>query len=328
MIKFEGFLADKLEQFLAYRKETGYIHGNIRWFLSVFDNYVKTRNAGLGDMTPGFFLEFRLHVPGEPGTTNRVLLHLRNFFDYLVRIEHIAQNPLTDIPPLTENSYVPFMFSPDQLESFLQLFRKNMNKKSEQKFLKDLAAYTVFLLMARCGLRISEPLKLRDAHFRSDERTIYIEKTKFNKDRLIPITSEVTQGLQNYISVRKSILGRMTDPIILTTHHGPISKNLIYKRFHPAVEGIGINHPKRIIGGITFGHPRPHSFRHSFAVNTLKKACQKGRSPENVLPILAAYLGHTDYRYTIKYLKVMDSEHLNQWVNFCVFKERTLKFWD
>jgi hypothetical protein len=38
--------------------------------------------------------------------------------------------------------------------------------------------------------------------------------------------------------------------------------------------------------------------------------------------ILAAYMGHTDYSYTIKYLKVLDAEHRNNWVDFCVFNKK------
>ncbi|MBW1799054.1 MAG: hypothetical protein JRJ21_11860 [Deltaproteobacteria bacterium] len=57
--------------------------------------------------------------------------------------------------------------------------------RSEKHFLRDLALYMAVLLLARCGMRISEPLKLMRNHYRRDDGTLYIEKTKFKKQRLI-----------------------------------------------------------------------------------------------------------------------------------------------
>ena len=56
------------------------------------------------------------------------------------------------------------------------------------------------------------------------------------------------------------------------------------------MKNLKLDHLRYQVGNITFGQPTPHSFRHSFAVNTLRLACEKGKSPENVLPILAAYI--------------------------------------
>lgn len=86
--------------------------------------------------------------------------------------------------------------------------------------------------------------------------------------------------------------------------------------FHKAVKRIGIDSPRRIIGNTTFGNPTPHSLRHSFAVNTLKAAIARGQTAKNVLPTLAAYLGHVEYRHTIKYLKVADAESGVRLLNF------------
>lgn len=320
MIKFHSFLADDMEDFLVHRKDMGYTYHKLRGFLFMLDDYVKKKHVRLDDMTPGFFLEFRQTITGEPGTANRVFITLRSFFDYLVRMDRLSENPLRDIPPLKVNAYVPFMFSPDQVDALLSVIQKKIRKTEPISFLRDLAYFTALSLMARCGMRISEPLRLKNDHYRPAECTLYIEKTKFNKDRLIPVTRDVACGLDNYLSVRKAVLGENRFPNLLSTQQGPLQKWLMYKTFRQAVKNIGINHPKQTIGNVTFGQPCTHSLRHSFAVNSLRKACGYGRSPENVLPILAAYLGHTDYRYTMKYLKVLDSEHLNAWVNFCIFK--------
>jgi integrase len=51
----------------------------------------------------------------------------------------------------------------------------------------DQAIYLAMMMLARCGMRINEPLRLCRHHYRADEGSVYIERTKFRKDRLIPL---------------------------------------------------------------------------------------------------------------------------------------------
>ena len=198
MSKFNSFLTKDIEAFIRYRKDIGYTYDKYQNLFTSFDRYVHEKKVNLNDMTPIFFLEFRSVLSVEPETINLMFISLRAFFDYLVRIERLSVNPLTDIPALKSKSYVPYIFSPQQVESLLQAMEKRIRSNSESIFLRDLAAYSVISLMARCGLRISEPLKLKDEHYRKDERTIYIERTKFNKDRLLPLPESAVLVIDNY----------------------------------------------------------------------------------------------------------------------------------
>jgi hypothetical protein len=58
--------------------------------------------------------------------------------------------------------------------------------------------------------------------------------------------------------------------------------------------------------------------RHSFAIKTLKRVKECGKSPQNALPYLAQYMGHVKYENTAVYLKVLDSTHRNDMINFCM----------
>jgi integrase len=96
----------------------------------------------------------------------------------------------------------------------------------------------------------------------------------------------------------------------------PFYDEFIRRRFHKAVNDIGLKCPRQTIANTNIGAPTPHSLRHSFAVNTLKRIKDKGKSPQNALPVLAAYLGHKEYKHTVKYLKLLDAEHRHQLVKF------------
>jgi integrase len=73
-----------------------------------------------------------------------------------------------------------------------------------------------------------------------------------------------------------------------------------------AAKTIGVDPSRRIIGCTNFNAPTVHSLRHAFAVNTLLQIKARQGSPQNALPVLAVYMGHSEYKHTVKYLKMID----------------------
>ena len=73
---------------------------------------------------------------------------------------------------------------------------------------------------------------------------------------------------------------------------------------------------RQIIGNLNISTPTPHSLRHSFATNTLKAVIKRGGCANNALPVLATYMGHSEYKHTIKYLKFIDAQQRLGLVNF------------
>ena len=272
MKPFKSFLAPKLNEFLTYRETLGYSLKTIRYHLLLFDRYVVEKNADWHSFQPGFFLDMRSNIKLEKNSVNANIWAIRNFFQFLIRQDHIKKNPLQDIPLLKKNAIVPFIFSPEQTNQLLTAICKRI-RKTKYHFLKDLAFYVVILLLARCGMRISEPLKLQRHHYRRDDRTLYIEKTKFCKDRLIPIPKAVVSEIENYLSVRRSILPHDDSPFLLVrTDQKPLADHQIRPLFHKVLKDTGLDQPKRVIGNVNFLQPSPHSLRHSFAVYTTSAA--------------------------------------------------------
>jgi len=322
MKNFESFLAPQLSGYLIYRQGLGYSIKLTRHCLLVFDRYLKQTNAQWDMLTPFFFLEMRANLEMEPGSVNKVISTVRVFFQFLVRREDVDQNPLRDIPFLKENSIIPFVFSRRQTDQLLEAACKGLRKK-EPYFLSDLAQYLAVVLMARCGMRISEPLKLMMHHYNRDDATLYIERTKFKKHRLIPIPKTVITEIENYLAVRESLCPDDQNPYLLVGGIlKPISDYRIRSLFHKAVREIGLDQPRQIIGNVNFSQPTPHSLRHAFAVNALLNIKERGQSPQHALPVLAAYMGHTLYKYTSVYLRVMDAMSRKNLVDFSLWQKR------
>ena len=318
MKNFESFMAPQLEQFLAYRESLGYSIKTYRSYLNILDRYLKETKAGWQSLHPGFFLNMRANLNWESRSVNRIISTTRAFFQFLVRREYVSENPLKDIPLLKEHSIIPFIFSPEQIDQLLEAICKRL-RKSKGHFLKDLGLYMAVLLMARCGLRISEPLRLLRKHYRRDDKTIYIEETKFKKDRLIPVPNAAITEIENYLSVRQSLLPHDDNPYLLAGRkQKPITAHQVGCLFRDIRKDIGLDHPRKVIGNMNFNRPTPHSLRHSFAVNTLIRIKARGESTQYALPVLAAYMGHSEYKHTTVYLKFLDARHRQDLLDFAI----------
>jgi site-specific recombinase XerD len=156
MKPFESFLAAQLNEYLTYRQGLGYTLMPTRANLLLFDRYLKRRQADWTSFEPAFFLEMTARLDTESRTVNRIVSSVRVFFRFLVRCGYLAENPLKHIPPLKENTIVPFVFSPEQVDHFLEVICTKI-RKTKGRFLKDFSLYLSLLLLARCGMRISEP---------------------------------------------------------------------------------------------------------------------------------------------------------------------------
>jgi len=316
MKKFESFLAPQLNEFIAYRQNLGYSINSNRFLLLCFDRYVKDKIIRPSVLNPSFFLEFRNNMKMEPITINNVLSAVRVFFNFLVRMDYYPENPLRDIPPVPQYSFAPFIFSPEQTDQLIEAVCKRIRKKPRY-YLKDLAEYIAIFLIARCGLRIKEPVRLQLHHYRGRERTIYIEKTKFDKDRLIPVPISAAMELDNYLSVRGTFRAEDRNPYLLAGNREKgLSDARLRLLFHRAVSDIGIDRPRKIMGQTVFGAPVPHSLRHSFAVNTLRRIKERGGCPQHALPVLAVYMGHVSYQQTATYLKFIDADQRQGLLDF------------
>jgi len=324
MKNFESFLAPQLNKFVAYRQHLGYSLQPMRYSLLFFDRYVKDKKIKPGVLFPSLFLELRGNLKMEPKSVNGYLSSIRAFFDFMVRTGYYTENPLKDIPRIPEYSFAPFIFSPRQTDQLIEAVC-NRIRKQPRYYLRDLAEYIAILLIARCGLRINEPVRLQLHHYRCREKTIYIEKTKFNKDRLVPMPKAAAIELDNYLSVRDAFMTEDQNPyLFVSSRQKGLNDTRLRSVFHRAVNDIGIDRPRQVIGHMVFGSPTPHSLRHSFAVNTLKRIKERGDCPQHALPVLAVYIGHVSYQQTATYLKFIDADQRQGLLNFVSSKRENI----
>jgi len=314
MKHFKSGISEQLEAYVAYRGVLGFTDKNLRSNLRPFDLFMEETGLSIQRIRPLDFLTFKRSLKLEPRSVNSIIMAARGFFDYLIRIEMLEDNPIRDFPLQRENAFVPFIFSPSQIQRMLRAIHRKI-RQDPKYFFNDLTVYTAVFLLAQCGMRISEPLRLKHHHYREDDGTLYIEKTKFRKDRLIAFSSTVIQHMNNYLSTKQALQNE-SQWLLPAPKGGMLHPNRIYAVFHEALNDICLKRKRRIIGNTVFGAPTPHSLRHSFAVNTLQSIRDRGEDSQSALPILSAYMGHRKYRYTAVYLKFTDADQRQQLLDF------------
>jgi integrase len=151
-----------------------------------------------------------------------------------------------------------------------------------------------FGLIAACGLRVSEALRLRMEDLTSDG--LVIRRTKFRKSRLVPMHQTTQAELERYLDHRRR-LGGADDHVFISLRGTALAYSTVNKTFLALVRGLGL-HP-----GPGKPGPRIHDLRHGFAVRALE-SCPKDRgSISQHMLALATYMGHTHITDTYWYLQ-------------------------
>lgn len=156
---------------------------------------------------------------------------------------------------------------------------------------------TIIGLLWATGLRPSEPTNLSVEDVDLIQGILHIKKTKFSKDRFIPIDSSVAYKLQKYSGWIERELGHKPpkEAFFYTTGGKPLKESALSYAFsliRPSISAKPIGYP----------HVRLYDFRHTMACNTILRWIKQGTDINSKLHILSTYLGHVRPQDTYWYL--------------------------
>ena len=164
---------------------------------------------------------------------------------------------------------------------------------SPQGSLRPATAATLIGLLYSTGIRIAEALALDVGDLDRCDRLLTIRKGKFGKSRALPLRQSVSEALAGYLDhPRRPVGTKATDPLFVSRRR----RRLAYPAARSAIATVC--HQAEIADP----HPRPHDFRHTFAVNRVAAWYQEGRNVNALLPAMSTYLGHVSVENTRAYL--------------------------
>jgi site-specific recombinase XerD len=213
----------------------------------------------------------------SPATLNSYYRALKTFFNWLVMEGMLDKIPFNNIKPPRVPRMIPKPFSNQDITELLNLCTGN-------NFLA-LRNRALVLLFLDTGLRLNEManIKIVDVNFEGEVITVM---GKGAKQRVVRMGKEAQKALLKYLLMRNDNLPCLW----LTEEHRPLKKS-------------GIQIAMRRLSwraGITDAKPGPHTFRHSFATQSLRNGAGSF--------FVQALLGHSTLSTTKRYVSSLNSE--------------------
>ena len=217
------------------------------------------------------------------------------FMDHLRAIGKIRNNMCCFLKERYQPTHRSHIFTQEDLK---RIFRPSMDVRRGVR----LRARIYFVIYA-CALRVSEAAHLKMRHLNLAEGTLFIEKSKWQKDRLLPLHERVIGKLKHYIGRRRKA-APPDAPLFVNLRRKAYAPKDISSQFNSDLKVLGLFQPTRDTDGIRYLSTRIHGLRHTFAVNRLLKWYRQGADVQAMLPFLTTYMGHSEVRYTQVYLNV------------------------
>jgi site-specific recombinase XerD len=230
---------------------------------------------------------------------------LKGLFRFAISRGHVDKAPLPTELPKYQSSFVPYIYSRDELRRLLEAI------PSHQRFPRHIEAPTlraVLLLLYGAGLRRGEALRLLIADVDLVNAILTIRDTKFHKSRLVPVGRDLTKVLSDYARWRAAThpATKAEIPFFVSRSGTALHRWNLQIAFERLREHASV---RRSDGGRH--QPRLHDLRHSFAVHRLTDWYRQGADVQRLVYHLSAYLGHARLAHTQVYL-TMTPELLQQ----------------
>ena len=248
-----------------------------------FDSYLRRCDYALNEVSTAQILDY-VHCRRQEGdrplsyrTIAKMLSALRALFNYLLRADHVRDNPVQIIANPKSTLPIPKALDVEVIDGLLSAIDID-----NPLGLRDRALFeTVYC----CGLRVSEVISIRKGSLLIDEQLIRVIG-KGNRERLVPVGDEALYWINRYAADALPLLDRGASPFLFLTRRGtPLSRKAVWKRFHQLVAESEVE-------------ATVHTLRHSFATHLLVGGAD--------LRMVQEMLGHRDISTTQIYT------HLNR----------------
>jgi site-specific recombinase XerD len=307
-LDFESSLARDMLDYLDYLDHLGFSIVQQAYNLRRIDRFLLQHPIqDLRQLDTRFLM--RLMAEDKPRVrANTLRLYcdtLRRFSRYLVRRTGISHNPLEGFPVPRPQPYQPYVFSPQELRLFFDFLKKQTSQAGDlMSFYQALSRYTLYHLLYACGLRVSEAIRLRIKDYSCRQASLYIQPSKFLKDRLIPVSARVCSNLNNLLSVRQ-ILAKLSSSNLLflqLPQARPYHRISVSAFFRKTLRHLNLYHREYDEQGVRHASPHLHELRRAFALHRLLGWYRQGVLIDAKLPLLATYMGHGYFGHTKTYL--------------------------
>jgi len=208
-------------------------------------------------------------------TINRRLNAIKRFFDFLVvEQETLLANPIKPSHYLRQGKPLPKKLAQAQVKRLFAQVTDSMDR-------------ALFLLMLRCGLRVSEAARLRLADIDWEQQALTVEQGKGRKDRRLYLSADAIASLTQCLPRRPEVVPGGYFFWNQKRKNNPLSVKAIQKKMERYVKAAEIK-------------ASCHSLRHTFASNLLEEGAE--------VVSIKEFLGHRSLAASERYAKLSDQK--------------------
>ena len=292
---FNSPFKSDIQKFLDLKHSLGYKYALEEILLSQFDKMCIFKYPKEKVLTQIIAMDWATARKNESKSSigNRIVT-IREFAKYLNNTGKYAfVIPTTYIPK--KKKYQSYIYTNFELKKIFDVID---NKKFNCRYKNCYIAYPVlFRILYCCGLRISEALHLKVKDVDLQNGIIYVYESKNNTDRLVPISEKLKNICIKYFNKLHLSSARNDFFFFTKNSQTQIGQSAIHASFRKILALAGVEKSK-------LNNPRIHDFRHTFAINCLKKFISENKDLNAYLPILKTYMGHSKFKSTEYYLKL------------------------
>ena len=129
-----------------------------------------------------------------------------------------------------------------------------------------------------------------------NDQTIFIRKNKKHKERIIPISDDISEMIKDYM--RKASLFEMNSPYLFSS-----PKFDCYKSTWLRTEFLKLW--EEVKAPSNTARVRVYDLRHRFATTLMMKFIDEGEDLNNILPYMSSYMGHSSFEETAYYIHLL-----------------------
>lgn len=284
-------LATLLQDYLAVRRAMGYKLVKDEVVLTAFVGYLDER--GMEVVTVEQAVAFVAAPLGADRAwlANRMSM-VRGFAAFLHAADGRHQLAPAGLFPHGRHRATPYFYADHEIAALI---------KAAAALRVPVTALTISALiglLAATGLRISEALALDVADVDLAAGMLTVRRSKYGRSRHVPLHPSVVTAITAYLDRRQHLLPDPADPALFLTIVGTRKRIAhVEATFRKLRAATGL------AGRSANCRPRIHDLRHAFAVRTLIGWYRDGGDVAARLPLLSAYLGHRQPKYTYWYLQ-------------------------
>jgi integrase/recombinase XerD len=276
-------IPEAVQHFRAYLQRRNYAAHTLDSYmldLQLFFTCIDTPLHGISFREIDRFID-QQHQQGLASTTiNRRLYSLKHLFDFLIEYRIVDVNPVKPSHMLRRGRTLPRALSKEHIEQLFAHIHSAMDR-------------TLFLLMLRCGLRVSEVVHLKVSDIEWTQQALRIEQGKGRKDRRVYLSADAVASVRECVQRRPS--GVPGDAVFWNQKRPSraLSVKAIQKKMARYANAAGIV-------------ASCHSLRHTFASNLLEQGAE--------IVSIRELLGHASITSSERYAKVSNQKVKQEYI--------------